>query len=198
MRGIEIFPVGCCFILLCTVSGFVVSAAPSLADQCGAEFQKVTTCLAFATGKADSPSKECCTSVGEIKDKNPVCLCYFIQQIHSGNNDQIKSMGIQEARLLQLPSACKLSNASTAECPQLLHLAPNSPDAAIFTNSTSASSAPATTSPTGTGTSSATKADDKGSGFANSVSLPWLTALLSVAMAVNIYFSFSAFPAEGF
>lgn len=121
MRGVK----GCsCFLLFCAASGFlaVVAAAaagtPSFADQCGAEFQKVTACLTFATGKADSPSKDCCSSVGEIKDKNPVCLCYFIQQIHSGNNAQIKSMGIQEARLLQLPSACKLSNASTAECPR--------------------------------------------------------------------------------
>lgn len=119
MSGAE----GRCFLLCFAVSGFLVAVAaaagaPSVADQCGGDFQKVTACLTFATGKADNPSKDCCSSVGEIKDKNPVCLCYFIQQIHSGNNAQIKSMGIQEARLLQLPSACKLGNASIAECPR--------------------------------------------------------------------------------
>ncbi|KAF9597020.1 hypothetical protein IFM89_014885 [Coptis chinensis] len=45
-------------------------------------------------------------------------------------------MGLQEAKLLQLPTACNLINANISDCPKLLNLAPNSPDMGIFTNST--------------------------------------------------------------
>ncbi|GER56438.1 lipid-transfer protein [Striga asiatica] len=106
----------------------------SLAGKCSAQFQKVTQCLPFATAKAAAPSRDCCDSVGSLKESDPACLCFIIQQIHNGTNAAVKSMGVQETRLLQLPSACRLANASVAECPRLLHLPPNSSDAAIFTN----------------------------------------------------------------
>lgn len=109
------------FVLLVVV-GCGLVAGDKIGDECAGEFPKVTTCLNFATAKADTPTKECCTSVTELKDKNPVCLCYIILQIHSGSTPQIKNMGIQEARLLQLPSACKLTNASSSECPSKLLL----------------------------------------------------------------------------
>ncbi|KAJ6702218.1 BIFUNCTIONAL INHIBITOR/LIPID-TRANSFER PROTEIN/SEED STORAGE 2S ALBUMIN SUPERFAMILY PROTEIN-RELATED [Salix koriyanagi] len=46
---------------------------------------------------------------------------------------QIKNLGIQEAKMLQLPTACQLQNASLSFCPMLLGLSPGSSDAAIFT-----------------------------------------------------------------
>lgn len=95
----------------------VSAAADALAEECSDSFQKLPTCLTFATGKATDPTKDCCTSVTSIKDSKPVCLCYIIQQINTGTNSQLKSLGIQEAKLLALPSACKLSNASLSDCP---------------------------------------------------------------------------------
>ncbi|GFY99963.1 hypothetical protein Acr_13g0013630 [Actinidia rufa] len=86
-------------------------AAEDLTKECSSAFEKVGTCLSYATGKAAMPSKECCGSVTEIKNSEPVCLCYIIQQTHNGSN-QIKSMGIQEGKLLQLPTTCQLTNAS--------------------------------------------------------------------------------------
>ncbi|XP_051122607.1 non-specific lipid transfer protein GPI-anchored 1 [Andrographis paniculata] len=141
--------------LLCL--GMASAADNSLATKCAAEFQKVTQCLPFATNKAAEPSKQCCDAVAELKNTDPACLCFIIQQIHNGSNEAVKSMGVQEERLLQLPSACKLANASVAECPKLLHLAPNSPDAAIFNNVTAA---PTTAAPSGGGGSSAPAKDD--------------------------------------
>lgn len=85
-------------------------------EQCGPDFQKVVVCLSYATGKAATPTKDCCDTVKSIKDSDPKCLCYIIQQTHKGN-EQIKNMGIQEAKLLQLPSACSLKNASLSDCP---------------------------------------------------------------------------------
>ncbi|KAF5194484.1 Non-specific lipid transfer protein gpi-anchored 1 like, partial [Thalictrum thalictroides] len=104
-------------LLFCFLNGSVFCAAPPTVEaQCSNEFSKVGVCLSFATGKADSPTKDCCTKIEEIKDKNPVCLCFVIQQAHDGASS-LKSMGLQEAKLLELPSACKLANASISECP---------------------------------------------------------------------------------
>lgn len=138
-----------------------VCAADTLADQCSDSFEKLPTCLTFATGKAATPTKDCCTSVTTIKESKPVCLCYIIQQIHTGANPQLKSFGIQETKLLQLPSACKLTNASTADCPKLLKIPANSPDAAIFMDPSSTPAASAAAK----GTPAPVKTDDTSNGI---------------------------------
>lgn len=108
-------------VLLIVCTGLLADGDDkSLGDKCGAEFQKVAACLTYATGKAPSPSKECCDAAKDIKEHEPVCLCYIIEQIHKGSSPQLKSMGIQEDKLLQLPSACKLTNASISNCPSKL------------------------------------------------------------------------------
>ncbi|XAR64391.1 hypothetical protein NMG60_11024708 [Bertholletia excelsa] len=130
--------------------------APTLAQQCNSLFEKVVPCLGYATGKAAAPTKECCNSVSEIKGSNPACLCYVIEQTRNGS-EEVKSLGVREDRLLQLPSACKLTNASISDCPKLLKIPESSPEYKIFTNSsassstTSSSSSPATSLPTSAG-----------------------------------------------
>ena len=103
--------------------GLYSVGAATVGEQCSNDFEKVATCLNYATGKVEAPTKECCASVTEIKDSDPVCLCYIIQQTHDGG-EQVKSLGIQEARLLQLPTACKLTNASASNCPSKMHHSP--------------------------------------------------------------------------
>nr|XP_043624754.1 non-specific lipid transfer protein GPI-anchored 1 [Erigeron canadensis] len=111
-------------------------AQSTLAQQCSEKLPEVMTCVAFASGKEDKPQQKCCESVTDMKESNPACLCFLIQQIHNGTNPALQKMNIQESRLLQLPSACKIANASISDCPKLLKLPPNSPDAAIFNNVT--------------------------------------------------------------
>ncbi|KAM5568229.1 non-specific lipid transfer protein GPI-anchored 1 [Rosa sericea] len=160
-------------------------AAETVADKCNDKFQKVAVCLTYATGKAATPTKECCESVKGIKESEPECLCYVIEQANSGS-DQIKKMGIQVAKLLELPSACNLKNASASNCPALLGLAPNSPEAAIFTNATTSNTttpATATSGQSAPETVSASGGVTKlGPGYAG----------LVVAVAVSIVFL--AFP----
>ncbi|TKY59901.1 Non-specific lipid transfer protein GPI-anchored 1 [Spatholobus suberectus] len=120
-----------------------------LEAKCSLLVQKVIPCLNFATGQAKVPTKDCCDATSKIKGSDPECLCFVIQQTHKGS-PEVKSMGIQEGRLLQLPTACNLKNASTTNCPKLLGLSPNSPDAAIFTNAslrTNSTSTVGTTTP---------------------------------------------------
>ncbi|KAM0047434.1 putative bifunctional inhibitor/plant lipid transfer protein/seed storage helical [Helianthus debilis subsp. tardiflorus] len=143
-------------LLLCIVGGGW--AQQSLSEQCSQKLPEVMTCVAFASGKEGSPQQKCCDSVKEMKESNPACLCFLIQQIHNGTNPALQKMNIQEARLLQLPSACKLANASVSDCPKLLKLPPNSPDAAIFNNVTNTVSTPTGgSSPTSTTPSQAFK-----------------------------------------
>ncbi|KAK6930814.1 Bifunctional inhibitor/plant lipid transfer protein/seed storage helical domain [Dillenia turbinata] len=118
-------------------------------EQCNDEFTKVGSCLSYATAQTAAPLADCCKAVSSIKDANPVCLCYIIQQTHNGN-EGIKTLGLQESRLLLLPSACKLANASLSECPELLKLSPSDPSYSIFNNTSSASE---TIAPTTSGTS---------------------------------------------
>ncbi|XP_042063221.1 non-specific lipid transfer protein GPI-anchored 1-like [Salvia splendens] len=148
-------------VLWIAVVGIMAAGgAETIAEKCASEFQKVTPCLSFVTAKAKAPGKECCSSATELQDEDPACLCYIIQQVHNGSNAAIKSMGVQEARLLQLPAACSLANASLSECPKLLNLPPNSPEAAIFTTNASATPTP---TPVGTpGTPSTTAAPSNG------------------------------------
>ncbi|RDY11852.1 Non-specific lipid transfer protein GPI-anchored 1, partial [Mucuna pruriens] len=122
--------------LLVVMVGVMINparGADDLTTKCSQVIQKVLPCLNFATGKEDKPEEKCCDATTSIKDTNPECLCYIIQQTHKGSSE-VKDLGIQEAKLLQLPSACNVKNASITNCPKLLGLPPNSPDAAIFTN----------------------------------------------------------------
>ncbi|KAL8218838.1 hypothetical protein R6Q57_022211 [Mikania cordata] len=113
---------GSVFMVMITVCGGIVSADESLGQQCASKLTAVMTCVAFATGKEVTPQQKCCDSVKEMKDDNPACLCFLIQQIHNGTNPMLKKMNIQEARLLQLSSACKIANASISDCPSNVFL----------------------------------------------------------------------------
>ncbi|KAL6294250.1 hypothetical protein ACE6H2_002392 [Prunus campanulata] len=105
-------------LLLIVGSVSEASAATTVAQKCSDQFQKVAVCLSYATGKAQTPTKECCESVKGIKESEPECLCYVMQQANSGS-EEIKKMGIQ---LLGIPAG--------------------SPEAAIFNNNASSTATP--------------------------------------------------------
>ncbi|KAA3465858.1 hypothetical protein Gotri_022862 [Gossypium trilobum] len=153
-----------------------------LAKECSKDVQSVMTCLSFAQGKMEKPSKECCSSVSSIKEEEPKCLCYILQQTQASGAQNLKSLGVQQDKLLQLPSACQLKNASVTDCPKLLGLAPNSPDAAIFTNSSSTPTTPSTGTP-----SSASENADNNSGGTKLETAHLVGFTLLVASASFLY-----------
>lgn len=108
--------------IVCMVVCGCVAAEESLAQECASKLTAVMTCVAFATGKEATPQPKCCDSVKEMKDDNPACLCFLIQQIHNGTNPMLKKINVQESRLLQLSSACKIANASISDCPSKFFL----------------------------------------------------------------------------
>ncbi|CAF1972303.1 hypothetical protein Bca4012_076945 [Brassica carinata] len=136
------------FLVTMTVVASVSAATPAspaaggaLADECSQDFQKVTLCLDFATGKAPNPSKKCCDAIEDTKERDPKCLCYVIQQAKTGGQ-ALKDLGVQEDKLIQLPTSCQLHNASISNCPKLLGISPSSPDAAVFTNNATSTTTP--------------------------------------------------------
>ncbi|KAG6787959.1 hypothetical protein POTOM_004010 [Populus tomentosa] len=189
MRSQSLFLLGVLLFFASSASVFRAVDGDSLSEQCSSAFQKVMGCLSYATGKANTPTKDCCSAVQGIKDSEPKCLCYVMQLAHNGSA-QFKSLGVQEAKLLQLPTACQLQNASLSFCPnlwlekrlELLGLSPGSPDAAIFTNA-STTAIPAAS--TGTGKS-------QGGDSSGLIQLrPPLAGLLMIVAAIFVF----AFPA---
>ncbi|KAI9125719.1 hypothetical protein K1719_003137 [Acacia pycnantha] len=185
-----------CLILslsLVLLGGSVVGAADDLVTKCGQFVQKVTPCLSFAQGQAAVPTKDCCDAAASIKQSSPECMCFIIQQTHKGN-EQSKSLGIREDKLLQLPSACKMK-ANVSNCPKLLGLPADSPDAAIFktTNSSSASTAPAGGANDTTTTTNSGDSTSPGS-VGSTLQSPLFANVLVVALAVLL----AAFPTSGF
>ncbi|VFQ81054.1 unnamed protein product [Cuscuta campestris] len=161
-------------------------AAETLAEKCGKQFQNVVPCLSFATEKAATPSKECCDAVGTIKKTDPACLCFVIQQVHGGDNAQVKSMGVKEDRIRQLPAVCNIAGADITLCPKLLNLPANSPDAAIFTNSTAAPTTMTAKTPMGPGVGTSTPVGGGASdGFKHAPQLAGVPLLASAVLILG-------------
>ncbi|KAJ7010062.1 hypothetical protein NC653_000707 [Populus alba x Populus x berolinensis] len=200
MRSQSLVLLGVLLFFASSASVFRAVDGDSLSAECSSAFQKVMGCLSYATGKANTPTKDCCSAVQGVKDSEPKCLCYVMQQAHNGSA-QFKSLGVQEAKLLQLPTACQLQNASLSFCPktaidvnrslmldlwlekhpELLGLSPGSADAAIFTNASTTATPAAST---GTGKS---QGIDSGG-----IQLrPPLAGLLMIVAAIFVF----AFPA---
>ncbi|KAL6661062.1 hypothetical protein ACP70R_000446 [Stipagrostis hirtigluma subsp. patula] len=127
--------------------------ASPLQGKCQEDFGKLTDCMDYATGHAGTPSSTCCADASATEKARPECLCYIIQQVHSGRNE-VQSLGLRFDRLLALPAACSLANANVSLCINLLHLTPSSPDYALFANAskiTPATGTPASDSTAGSG-----------------------------------------------
>ncbi|GJN15626.1 hypothetical protein PR202_gb02558 [Eleusine coracana subsp. coracana] len=136
----------------CAVSSSMAQAPPAanpLQTKCQGDFGKLTDCMDYATGHAGTPSSTCCADAGATQKSRPECLCYIIQQVHSGRNE-VQSLGLRFDRLLAMPAACKLANANVTLCINLLHLTPSSPDYAIFANASKVT--PSTNTPAGDST----------------------------------------------
>ncbi|XP_062194879.1 non-specific lipid transfer protein GPI-anchored 1-like [Phragmites australis] len=118
--------------------------ADPLQGKCQEDFGKLTDCLDYATGHAGTPSSTCCSDAMATHKSRPECLCYIIQQVHSGRNE-VQSLGLRFDRLLALPAACSLPGANVTLCTNLLHLKPGSPDYALFANASKIT--PSTTTP---------------------------------------------------
>lgn len=110
-----------CLLVAWCCAGAAAAAQPPAADadplqsRCQGDFGKLTDCMDYATGHAASPSSTCCGDAGDTEKARPECLCYIIQQTHTGRN-QVQSLGLRFDRLMALPAACNLPNSNVSLC----------------------------------------------------------------------------------
>ncbi|CAA7060708.1 unnamed protein product [Microthlaspi erraticum] len=103
---------------------------------CQESISDLYSCLAFVTNKTKAPDSTCCSTLKEKIDKGQTkrCLCVLVKD----RDDPGLGYKVDANRAMGLPSACHVP-ANISQCPELLHLPPDSPDAQIFKQFTGSS-----------------------------------------------------------
>ncbi|KAG8365909.1 hypothetical protein BUALT_Bualt17G0021000 [Buddleja alternifolia] len=159
------FPIIC--ITLAITGVLLSSAVATLEDdekECAEQLANLAACIPFVSGTAKQPTKECCDDTDKVRTAKPKCLCVLIKE----SSDPSLGLPINTTLALQMPAACKL-DAKVSDCPTLLKLPADSPDAKIFkvanadsSTGSATSSAPDSTAATkSTPSSTTTSADTK-------------------------------------
>ncbi|PWA51536.1 bifunctional inhibitor/lipid-transfer protein/seed storage 2S albumin superfamily protein [Artemisia annua] len=96
-------------------------------EECTEQLVGLATCLPYVGGNAKSPTPDCCTGLKQVLNTNKKCLCVVIKD----RNDPDLGLTINVTLALGLPDVCH-TPANVTKCPELLKLAPNSPEAQVF------------------------------------------------------------------
>ncbi|KAK6163752.1 hypothetical protein DH2020_000616 [Rehmannia glutinosa] len=119
-------------------------------EKCANDLVGLATCLPYVSGESKSPPIDCCTGLKTVLQKSPQCICLLVKD----RNDPSLGLKINATLALGLPSHCH-APANISDCPALLHLPPNSPDAKVFEDfANSAKKSNATTTSTAANSSS--------------------------------------------
>ncbi|KAJ4885031.1 Bifunctional inhibitor/lipid-transfer protein/seed storage 2S albumin superfamily protein [Raphanus sativus] len=102
---------------------------------CQYSMSDLYSCLPFVTSKAKAPDSTCCTTLKEKLDKGQTkrCLCTLVKD----RDDPGLGFKVDANRAMSLPSTCHVP-ANISQCPELLHLPPDSVAAKIFKQFTEA------------------------------------------------------------
>ncbi|KAI3892397.1 hypothetical protein MKX03_012615 [Papaver bracteatum] len=134
----------CMFLMVLSV-GFVKSDVDKDREECATQLVGLATCLPYVGGTSKAPTPDCCTGVKQVLTTSKKCFCVLIKD----RNDPSLGLKINGTLALGLPAICK-TNSGIFECPALLHLSPNSPDAKVFEDYNSMSNGTTTTAPAST------------------------------------------------
>ncbi|KAJ6964183.1 hypothetical protein NC652_002453 [Populus alba x Populus x berolinensis] len=96
-------------------------------EECAEQLVGLSTCLPYVGGDAKAPTPDCCNGLKQVLKDNKKCLCVIIKD----RNDPELGLKINATLALSLPSVCH-APANVSQCPALLNLPPNSPDAQVF------------------------------------------------------------------
>ncbi|KAJ8750440.1 hypothetical protein K2173_015579 [Erythroxylum novogranatense] len=156
--------------ILCGMVAYlaVVSIATIQDDEqeCAEQLGNLAACIPFVSGTANKPTPECCQDTQKVKANKPKCLCVLIKE----STDPSMGLPVNTTLALQMPSACNI-DAKVSDCPTILNLPPDSPDAKIFreagssdaTTTTSTTDSPPTTASPGSSSSSSSSTPDSNS-----------------------------------
>ncbi|KAL6981582.1 hypothetical protein U1Q18_023208 [Sarracenia purpurea var. burkii] len=149
--------------LTCAMFSGASSDATKDREVCTQQLVGLSTCLPYVGGDAKGPTPDCCAGLKQVLKSNKTCLCVIIRD----RNDPDLGLTINVTLALRLPSVCN-SPANVSQCPELLHLAPNSTDAQVFyqlghssNNSASGPVASGQGNPTSAGSTGSTTGQEK-------------------------------------
>ncbi|WMV35256.1 hypothetical protein MTR67_028641 [Solanum verrucosum] len=168
----------CMLVLVTLAMGNIEDDVKDCAEQLG----DLASCIPYVSGTAKMPTPECCEDTQKLKAAKPKCLCVLIKE----STDPSLGLPINTTLALQMPAACKI-DAKVSDCPSLLKIPADSPDAKIFkitdSASTTTSSSPASSSSDTKSTTSDTKSTTptSTSGVAKQIST---NVILTMALTV--------------
>ncbi|CAL1414479.1 unnamed protein product [Linum trigynum] len=161
----------CLIVASLAITAATAATLQDAETECAQHLTDLAACIPYVSGTAKKPTPECCQDAKKLKETEPKCLCVLIKE----STDPSMGLPINTTLALEMPSACNI-DAKVSNCPTLLNISPDSPDAKIFKqagdsdssstgNSSSTKDSPAssaTTSPSSTSTDSSSK-DSKAS-----------------------------------
>ncbi|XP_059634997.1 non-specific lipid transfer protein GPI-anchored 14-like [Cornus florida] len=191
-------------VVFCIIAAALVASTMGTMEEdekdCADQLTNLAACIPYVSGSAKKPTPECCEDTQKVKSAKPKCLCVLIKE----STDPSMGLPVNTTLALQMPSACNI-DAKVSDCPTLLNLPPDSPDAKIFkeadggtsTTSSATNSPPSSTSGTspssssssGTGSSKDSKAtptSNEGEKLNGHCMLVMLMSLASIAWMFNI------------
>ncbi|XP_047968359.1 non-specific lipid transfer protein GPI-anchored 6-like isoform X2 [Salvia hispanica] len=168
---------------------FAVCDVASDRQKCENQLIGLATCLPYVGGEANAPASDCCTGFKQVLRDSRECICLLIKD----RDDPSLGLKINATRALSLPDKCKTPvNESITDCPTILHLPPNSPDAKVFDDfakSASKSNTTTTTTPTSSassssGSSASTTTGPNSDGGEEKI---WFAGLLIAMATVHVF-----------
>ncbi|PIN07167.1 hypothetical protein CDL12_20258 [Handroanthus impetiginosus] len=95
--------------------------------QCKDQLISLSSCITYVSGDAKAPSPTCCSELTKDVSKTKLCLCILVKD----RNEPGLGFKLNATLALSLIPVCHIHTNATI-CQELLHLAPNSPEAQIF------------------------------------------------------------------
>ncbi|KAI3420687.1 AAI domain-containing protein, partial [Psidium guajava] len=96
-------------------------------QECAAQLVHLSPCIPFVGGDGKAPPPTCCVNLRKDVDKTRRCLCMLVRD----RDEPGLGFKLNATLALALPSICH-APANVSNCPALLHLDPNSPEAQVF------------------------------------------------------------------
>ncbi|CAL4944954.1 unnamed protein product [Urochloa decumbens] len=97
--------------------------------ECADKLMGLATCLTFVQDKATAraPTPDCCAGLKQVVSASKKCMCVLVKD----RDEPALGFKINVTRAMDLPSICNYP-AIFSDCPKILGMSPDAPDAEIF------------------------------------------------------------------
>ncbi|CAL1352272.1 unnamed protein product [Linum trigynum] len=91
---------------------FLSQGATAQSSSCTNTLVSLSPCLDYITGNSTTPTRSCCTQLGNVAGSQPECLC----QVIGGGGGNSLGININQTQALALPAACKVQTPPASSC----------------------------------------------------------------------------------